>query len=328
MTYNAAVIGLGNIGYVFKLDPKRKGIWTHTDAYKKCGFTNLVGAVETNAGRAEIFRKGNPNIPVYGCVQELFDNHKVDAVSICVPTEKHFPVFREVIKHNIKAVFCEKPLAYAPEESKKMVNEGKRKGIVFAVNYARRWESSYCMVMAMVKKGAIGRINAVHSFYPGQIYNIGSHLFDTVLFLTGLCPVAISGIKVNMSGDPSVSGWIKCKSGAFITFSSTGRREDLIFEIDIVGDAGRLRIIDNGNGIEFFVFKESMKYSGYRELYPEKINLPPKNERFEEAISDIIGVLEGRRKNVKCPAEEALLVDRIIEKALVSAMKKGKPELI
>ena len=328
MVYKSAVIGLGNIGFKFTSDKKRKNTWTHVGAYGKCKDTTLVAAVEINPENIRFFKRRNPGIPVYETVDALFDNEKIDIVSICAPTEAHFSVCRDVMKRGVKAIFCEKPLTYSASDSERILRMTAKYRTVMAVNYSRRWESLYNFVRKMVEGGKIGKVRAVHSFYPGQVYNIGSHLFDTILFLTGLCPEFVSGVKVSGFSDPSVSGWIKCKRGALITFSSTGKREDLIFEIDIVGDGGRLRIVDNGCGIEFFVFKESKKYSGYRELHRERIDLPRKNDRLKEALSDIIDVLEGRRKNVKCPAEEALFVDRIIEKAIISAKRKGKPERI
>ena len=328
MNYNSAVIGLGNIGFRFQLDRKRRGTWSHMDAYKKSNSVSIVAAVETDPGNMRLFKEKNRGIPVYRRVRDLFKNHDIDVVSICVPTDRHFSVFSEIMQYDIKAVFCEKPLAYSPEESEKMVRAGREKGIVFAVNYSRRWESSYNLVREMIKKGAIGNIKTIHSFYSGQIYNIGSHLFDVALFVAGLRPVSVSAIEIGNFRDPSISGWIKDSRGVFFTFCSTGHRKDLIFEIDIVGDKGRTRVIDNGNKIEIFMFKKSKRYAGYRELFPVKIAAPRKNDRFKEAISDITGVLGGKREMVKCPAEEALLVDRIIDSAIRSAKKKGAPKRI
>ena len=47
---------------------------------------------------------------------------------------------------------------------------------------------------------------------------------------------------------------------------SAGPREDLLFEVDVVGSEGRLRILDNCARLEFAHFEESSRYGGYREL--------------------------------------------------------------
>ena len=43
MVYQAAIVGLGNIGFRFSYDAKRKGTWSHVDAYNKCLSTELTG---------------------------------------------------------------------------------------------------------------------------------------------------------------------------------------------------------------------------------------------------------------------------------------------
>lgn len=328
MRYNCAVIGLGNIGFKFSLDPNRKETWAHVEAYKKCTYTKLVGAVEIAPENIQIFESNNPDTPVYSTIQDLFSNQKVDLVSICVPTKEHFSVFSELIKYDLKAIFCEKPLSYSLEESKKMVKFAKDKKIVLAVNYSRRWQNSYNLVRNMIKEGKVGRISAVNAFYPGQIYNIGSHLFDTVIMLTEFEPIMLSAAKINDNCDPSISGWLKCKNDIFVTFSATGKREDLIFEIDIIGDGGRLRIVDNGTKIEQSIFKESKRYSGYRELVAQEVEMPGENDRFIDAIIDIIQTLEGGQEDTRCSGMNGLRVDRIIEKTISSANRNGAFENI
>ena len=55
MVYQAAVIGLGNIGFRFSYDAKRKGTWSHVDAYKQMSLHRTVGAVEIDRTTIESF---------------------------------------------------------------------------------------------------------------------------------------------------------------------------------------------------------------------------------------------------------------------------------
>lgn len=322
MRYNCAVIGLGNIGSKFSLDPKRKGTWTHVEAYKKCIYTKLVGTVEIASENIQIFESNNPDIPVYNTIRDLFSNHRIDLVSICVPTKEHFSVFSEVVNCGPRAIFCEKPLSGSLADSKKMVNLAQKKNLTLTVNYLRRWQSSYNLVSRIIDSGKIGEIKSVNSYYPGHIYTMGSHLFDTLLMLVKFIPTMVSAANIQDSPDPSISGWFILKhnsNGIFASFSATGRREDLIFEIDIIGDEGRLRISDNGYNIELFLFEESKRYSGYRELALKEIKQPHENDRFVDAVLDIVQVLDGKRERVKCSGEDALFVDEMIEMAVTSA---------
>jgi predicted dehydrogenase len=325
MIFQAAVIGLGNIGFKFSHDEKRKGTWSHVDAYSKCPATNLVGAVEIDQNTIDLFHSTFPKIPVYPTVKALFTAQHIDIVSICVPTQLHFPLFKEIIEHDTRAIFCEKPLSGSVNESEQMVSLAKEKNIVLAVNYTRRWQNSFILVKNMVNGGKIGNLRTITAYYPGRIFNIGSHLFDTVRMISKIQPVSYSAVTIQPGPDPSISGWIYCNQSVFFSFIATGKREDLIFEIDIIGDEGRIKILENGEIVEYYQFKESNRYSSYRELVKEEIPIIAENDRFVEAISNIVHVLEGSALEVLCSGHDGLAVDMIIDAILRSSQLNGKP---
>lgn len=326
MKYKCAVIGLGNIGFKFTLDLKRKGVWSHVDAYKKCKQTDLSGVVDVSPDNLDFFQSRERDIPAFSSVKELFENVPgIDIVSVCVPSEHHFAVCMEVLKYDIKAIFCEKPLSVSVDESKDLVQKAREKGVLLAVNYTRRWESVYSHVQAMIKKGDIGVLKTIHGIYPERVYTVGSHLFDVILMLTDLKPLTISAVESARRDDPCLSGWIKFEKDLVATFTTTGAKENLIFEIDLIGERGRLKILENGANIEWSLFKESNRYSGYMEEARQEIRLPRGNDRFLEAVDDITACLDGKRDRVKCSGEDAVLVDQMIYKAVESAGKEGKP---
>jgi predicted dehydrogenase len=327
MVFQTAVIGLGNIGFKFSYDEKRAGTWSHVDAYGKCPSTELIAAVEIDNTTIDLFHTRYPAIPVYPTVEALFAAHTIDIVSLCVPTKLHYPMFKEISQYPVKAIFCEKPLSLSAAESREMVRIAQEKGILLAVNYTRRWQNSYIFVKKLIEEGKIGKITAIIAYYPGQIYNIGSHLFDTVGMISGLQPVAASVIKVNDAPDPSVSGWLLSKNKMFFSFVATGKREDLIFEIDVVGDLGRIRILENGEKVEYFSFQGSKRYSSYRELVPSHIVQPLPNDRFVDAIQNIADVLGGTSGRVLCSGTDGLYVDILIESLLDAASNHRVPEL-
>lgn len=322
--YRCAVIGLGNIGFAFSFDAKREGTWTHVDAYSRCILTKLVGVVEIEPATIHRFRTVFPEIPVYRTVDDLFGEQEVDIVSVAVPTRLHGPVFDEILKHSVKAIFCEKPMSDSLDSTITMLESAKNKKVITAVNYTRRWQNTFMLVKEMVKKGDIGNLKAIHAYYPGQIFNIGSHLFDTLRMLSSAEPLAVSAFAVGDNGDPSYSGWIACTDDIIITFNATGAREDLIFEIDLVGDEGRIRILDNGDTIEWNRFRESKRYSGYRELVRQAVQMPPKNDRFLDAICDIADVLSGKKENVECSGSDGFMVDTIIDAVMESGKQSGR----
>jgi len=323
--YRSAVVGLGNIGFQFSLDTKRQGTWSHVDAYLKSGRTALAGAVEINRSTAERFTAIHPDIPVYPTIGDLFKDQSIDIISVAVSTALHFPVFSEIAEYPIRAIFCEKPLSDSPERSRDMVRIAGEKNIVLAVNYTRRWEHTYQMARDMVMEGKIGSVRSIHAFYSGHIRTMGSHLFDTLHMIAGVEPLEVSAVTAGDAPDPSTSGWVQCKRDAFVTFSATGKKEDLIFEIDLVGDEGRLTIGQNGSEIAWALFRESQRYSGYREPVRQVITMPEAKDRFIEAVRDIAAVLDGERNEPQCTGRDGLWVDHLIDAALRSARDGGVP---
>ena len=297
----AAVIGLGNIGFQFNLDPLRKGTRSHVAAYQKCNKTKLLGAVEVNKEKINIFKKYYKNIPVFRTVKELMRNLSIDMVSICTPTSSHYSILRELIAYPIKAIFCEKPLALNIAEGKKMIQMCKKNKVILAVNHTRRWDSSYLFVKKIIKSGRIGKIKAISAFYSGQIFNIGTHLFDAISMLIEKNVEALSGFFSDKrdNSDPSISGWIKFNGDIPCTVITTGKKEDLIFEIDILGNEGRIRILENGQKVECYTFTKSKRYSGYRELELMPLKMPIKKDRFVEAINNICTAIQDK-KNYVC----------------------------
>jgi len=304
---NAAVIGLGNIGFQFDIDPKRKTTWSHVSAYTKCGKTRLVGAVEIDDKKASLFKDHYKNIPVFKTVKDLMSNLRVDIVSVATPTATHYPLLKELLKYPLKAIFCEKPLAASVGEAEDIIKMCDDAKIVLAVNHNRRWDSHYLYVKKIIKDKRIGNIKTVNALYSGQVFNIGTHLFDTIRMLIKKDPKAMNGISFNLeSNDPDVAGWIWFDGNIPCTIISTGKREDLIFEIDVIGDLGRIRILENGEKIEQFIFAESAKYSGYRELFSVPTKKISKKDRFLEAVNDIVKVVEGKKGSVNCAGIDGL----------------------
>jgi predicted dehydrogenase len=323
--FKAAVIGLGNIGFFFDLDPLRKETWSHVSAYTKCLKTELVGVVDVDKEKVNIFKQHH-DVLTSESIEELLESTTVDIVSICTPTEEHYDILKKLIKYPVKAIFCEKPIASDVCQAKEMVRLCKEKNIVFAVNHTRRWDSNYQFAKNMIEKGKIGNVKAVNAVYPSQLFNVGTHLLDTVRMLVQKDPKTLSGVASNIDAqDPDVSGWIEFDGPIPCTVISTGKREDLIFEIDVIGDEGRIRILENGVKIEWYAFVESTRYSGYRELSLMQMDPIQKNDRFVEAIYDIVSITASEKSEVSCTGNDGFYSLAMGIAMLESARENGIP---
>ncbi|MFA5340053.1 MAG: Gfo/Idh/MocA family oxidoreductase [Candidatus Omnitrophota bacterium] len=324
--FKAGVIGLGNIGFKFNLDTKRKNTWSHVSAYDKCSQAELAGAVDIDKKQRDQFGRYFGSVPVFENVSQLFKNLPVDIISICTPTASHYPVLREVISHPVKAIFCEKPLASDIHQAREMVRMCKERGILLAVNHGRRWQSNYLCARQMILDKKIGKVKAVTALYPGRIFNIGSHILDAIRMLVPHDAKTVSGISFDPDNpDPSISGWIEFSENIPCALVATGKREDLVVEMDIIGDQGRIKLLENGNKIEYYSFSESNRYSGYRELKPSPFDKPRQNDGLVDAVDEICTALRNKKNKIQCSGEDGLAALVLVRAMLESARRNGQP---
>lgn len=327
--YKAAVIGLGNIGYLFSRDSKRVGTWSHSYAYHQCERTILAAGVDPDPVKRALFAEDFPEVPLFSTIDELFTAFVPDLVSICTPTAMHFPMFQQIVAQPVRGIICEKPFAENPEQARRMVQLAREREVVVAVNHLRRWNDNYRLAAKLIAEGAIGRLTALHAFYPGQLYNIGTHLIDTLLMMAARQPRSVTGVQVESPDptDPSVSGLLSLEDGLLCTFTATGRRLDLILEIDAIGDQGRIRVIDNGNTVHWYRFTDSPNYSGYRELAVQPL-VPPApgpGDLLLNTVKDLAAVLDGLASKPSCSAEDGYWTMAVIDALLTSMRAGGTP---
>lgn len=330
--YKTAVIGLGNIGFGYDLDIKRKGvagkgIKTHVSAYQKCSFTKLEGAVEIDNEAKSSFNSIFPNIPVYKSIDQLMSNHDIDFLSICTPSSNHYKTLMEVVKYPIKGILCEKPIALSLKDAHEMVTICKRKNILLTINHARRWHSNYLLAKEIIQTGEIGSIKAITAFYSGEIFNIGTHLFDAIRMLIDKYPILVSGLATpNASNktDPSIFGWIQFEDDIQCVINTNGIRKDMVFEIDIIGTGGRIKVLNNGENVDKYVLQESEIYSGFRELVLTNLLSRDKQDVLFEAVCENINVFEGRKES-DCSGIDGLISLNICFSLLKSSHMQGTP---
>jgi hypothetical protein len=96
----------------------------------------------------------------------------------------------------------------------------------------------------------------------------------------------------------------------------TGPREELIFELDIIGSAGRLRILDNCDRLEYAIFGTSSRYGGYKELF--SVETPPFTpaQRFVPLFEEVADCLDGLSVSLTSDGSTALDAQILLEKIL------------
>src|SRR6202795_3828455 len=134
----AAIIGLVQIGNQFDDDPKRSVIWTHAGAYRSVPEVELIAGADPDANRLDRFLDRRKVHGGYRDYQQMLRDEAIDLLSVCSPTELHFPGVWGGCGAGLKAIFWENPLASAVERGVAMVGACRPGGVVLGVNHTRR----------------------------------------------------------------------------------------------------------------------------------------------------------------------------------------------
>jgi predicted dehydrogenase len=193
-------IGMGLVGAGF-VGPH------HIDAVRRLGYVDVVAVAgsteESGRRKAEALgaRKG------YGSYQALLEDADVQVVHVATPNYLHYAVTSAALAKG-KHVVSDKPLAMTAEESKQLVTQAKRAGVVAAVTFNYRGNPLVQQARLAIARGDIGTPHFIHGYYlqdwlikdtdyswrldpekggaSSALGDIGSHWCDLAQHLTGL----------------------------------------------------------------------------------------------------------------------------------------------
>jgi predicted dehydrogenase len=144
------VIGVGHLGEY------------HVQKYRAIPQVELVGVVDTDPRRLrEISER-------YGV--EPFPAHhallgKVDAVSLAVPTERHFEVARDVLSGGIH-LLVEKPITYMVEPADTLIRLARDRGLVLQVGLVERFNPAVVRMESLLTQPIFVESHRMNQFTP------------------------------------------------------------------------------------------------------------------------------------------------------------------
>lgn len=325
--FRAAIIGCGRIGSEFDDDPKRKTITSHAGGYSNNPDIELVAVADLDEQKLEKCKK-RWNVPnIYTDYKEMLEKENLDILSICTWSSTHHTFVLEAVKHGVKAIFCEKPISDSLENAEKMVNECKQNNVLLFVDHGRRFDSFHRQIREFVKNEKLGKIQQAHFYYVAGIANSGSHMLDLLRYFLGDVEW-VSGVyssnKSPNEKDPNIDAMIKFKNGTMAVIQACDVKSFMVFEPELIGTKGRLRIVHCGFNVEYYEVKESHRFSGYNEPYPVKLDLvEPEGKFMENAITHIVDVLNNKESNVSS-GDDGYKSLELINAMLESAEQDGK----
>ena len=326
--YNAGIIGCGRIGSEFDDDPKRKGVSSHAGAYLAIDDVILVAASDINTEKLEKCGKKWGIKALYANYEEMLEKENLDILSICTWNSTHLDIVKKAVEYDVKAIFCEKPIADTLNNAYKMVEICKKNNVILQIDHQRRFCKFHQEVRNFIISGRIGKIRHVSFYYTAGIANTGSHMFDLLRFFFDDVSWVIAFQSENKSpneDDPNFDGLLRFKNNAFCSIHACDVKDFLIFEMDIIGSKGRLRITHSGFDLDFYEIRDSNLFSGYKELYrcepPVDKDLP--RDFMINGVRHLVGCLENGKPSISS-GEDGLRTLELICAFHESAKEDGK----
>ena len=319
--YRAAVIGCGKIGSELSVDPFLKGdVFTHAEAYTRCEQTELAALCDSDPAKLDEAAKLWGTHAKYPSARELMEDEKLDVVSICTPTSTHGEVLRAVLDsaNPPGAILCEKPLGMTLAESEMMAALAVKKNVVLATVYMRRYANNFRALKKFLDDGGIGKLQAVTGLYIKGTFHNGTHWFDMLRYLCGEVEM-VSGLN-NLGetrGDPTLDVALRLRSGVFATLRACDHTAYTVFEMELFGTGGRVRIVDSGFEIEVYNPMPSERYAGYVELQRVPMDFGDRRNLMLHAVEDIVECLETGKAPL-CTASDGVEAARIADAVIRS----------
>ncbi|MBC8154786.1 MAG: Gfo/Idh/MocA family oxidoreductase [Bacteroidetes bacterium] len=183
----------------------------HIEALRRLPNVEVSALCEVSQELAEQ-KAAQLGIPRAYTFEELLKQDDITSVHICTPNFLHYSQSKAALLAG-KHVICEKPLAKDLAEAEELVALAKQTGLVNAVHFNLRYYPLARQMKAMREKGELGDIYSIIGSYlqdwlfydtdynwrlePDKsgdsraIADIGSHLMDSLEYITGLKTVAV-----------------------------------------------------------------------------------------------------------------------------------------
>ncbi|WP_091585539.1 inositol 2-dehydrogenase [Alteribacillus bidgolensis] len=146
--------------------------------------------------------------------EDITNDPEIDGVLICTSTDTH-AAFIEQFANAGKHIFCEKPISFKTEETKKALDAVEKAGVKFQIGFNRRFDRHFRKVQETVREGEIGNphIIKITSRDPqpppeeyvkrsgGMFMDMTIHDFDMIRYLSGSEVKEVSVKSANLVDD-------------------------------------------------------------------------------------------------------------------------------
>lgn len=292
--YRVGIIGAGNIGAQFD-QPGSRDVLTHAHAYLLHPHFDICGFVDIDYSKAQIAaRKWGGR--AYSNTSELIIKEQPEIISVCTPDDTHALIIKQLRGKGIIGGILEKPLAPNLAQAKTLIR-ALPEASKFLVNYSRLFVPEFIKLKDQITTGAYGHLLAGTGYYSKGLFHNGSHLIGLLLWFFGpIRSVAKLGQVLDFTKvDPSISAALTFAGNSQVVIQAVNRRYYSLFELDLLFEKGRVRIIDSGFNLEIYQVTSNHKFKGYQSLVRKKVITTSLDHSLQLAVNNLFDWLEGKK---------------------------------
>lgn len=261
-----AVIGVGYLGKF------------HAQKYAQLASSELVAVCDANLEIAQTIADEH-GVPAFTDYHELIG--KVDAVSIVVPTQKHYEVAKVFLENSVH-VLLEKPITSTVEEAKELVKIANENNCVFQIGHLERFNPAILALENELEHPLFIESNRIAPFNPrgadvNVVLDLMIHDIDIILDLVRAPVKSIdaNGVTVISNEIDIANARITFENGcvANVTSSRVSMKSERIM---------RIFQHDSYISVDFQNKKLAIHNKGNGEMYPGIANIESNERTFEQ----------------------------------------------
>jgi predicted dehydrogenase len=298
--------------------------------------TNVPGAEivalaepnEANLARfiKEVFKDDPAAEPAtFGDYRQMLEQTELDGVVIVSPHNQHFPQAMDAISRGLH-VLIEKPMVIRTEDAQALIAHAEQHQKVVSVAFPGPFTTEFQYIRQAVARGDLGGVSLISGHCcqqwiqnvggtwrtdpaqsgGGNLYDSGAHMFNAMLYLSGLSVTEVYAMIENKGHDVDIEAAVtmRLSSGALATATVSGSSTYFEQGIYLQGTKGTVKTSIYGGSLEHWD-------GGQRVKYPQ---VPP----VTSLQQNFVDCIEGRAETPS-PAllglRQARLMDAIYESA-------------
>ena len=128
----------------------------HFDNYKNVKGATLVSVCDVRVDMAQK-RVGEGDIKVYGDLDTMLANEKLDMIDICTPSYLHADMAVKCLEKGYH-VLCEKPMTLTKKDAERVLEASKKTNKNFMVAHVVRFMAPYVVLRNAIQSGEFGKL--------------------------------------------------------------------------------------------------------------------------------------------------------------------------